>query len=187
MNHSNTLAAQQFRLREYPSNAVNANTWQLTHDAPAAPAAGQLLVRNQWLSVDPGMCGWITPKRSYMPPVQPGEVMRAFGVAEVVQSNAPGFQTGDVVTGFTGVQTLGLVDAQMVRKIDLRYASAQHYLSGVGMTGYTAYFGLIDPKRAKPWWCLQQRGPSGPSFARLPKSRAARSWALQAAQTRRST
>ena len=149
MNHSSTLAARQFRLREYPSNAVNANTWQMTHDAPTAPAARQLLVRNQWLSVDPGMRGWITPKRSYMPPVQPGEVMRAFGVAEVVQSNAPGFQTGDVVTGFTGVQTLGLVDAQMVRKIDLRYASAQHYLSGLGMTGYTAYFGLIDVGQPK--------------------------------------
>lgn len=70
--------------------------------------------------------------------------MRAFGVAEVVQSNAEGFKVGDVITGFTGVQTLGLVDAQMVRKLDLRYASEQQYLSGLGMTGYTAYFGLLD-------------------------------------------
>jgi NADPH-dependent curcumin reductase CurA len=65
-------------------------------------------------------------------------------VAEVVQSNAEGFKVGDVITGFTGVQTLGLVDAQMVRKLDLRYASEQQYLSGLGMTGYTAYFGLLD-------------------------------------------
>ena len=137
-------AARQFRLREYPVNAVNSNTWQLTSDAPEEPLAGQLLVRNRWLSVDPGMRGWITPKRSYMPPVQPGEVMRAFGVAEVVHSNAENFKSGDVVTGFTGVQTLGLVDAAMVRKVDLRYASEQQYLSGLGMTGYTAYFGLLD-------------------------------------------
>ena len=137
-------AARQFRLREYPVNAVNSNTWQLTSDSPDEPLAGQLLIRNRWLSVDPGMRGWITPKRSYMPPVQPGEVMRAFGVAEVVQSNAEGFKVGDVITGFTGVQTLGLVDAQMVRKLDLRYASEQQYLSGLGMTGYTAYFGLLD-------------------------------------------
>ena len=137
-------AARQYRLREYPVNAVNSNTWQLTSDSPDEPLAGQLLIRNRWLSVDPGMRGWITPKRSYMPPVQPGEVMRAFGVAEVVQSNAEGFKVGDVITGFTGVQTLGLVDAQMVRKLDLRYASEQQYLSGLGMTGYTAYFGLLD-------------------------------------------
>ena len=144
MNNSVSVAARQIRLREYPKNAVNANTWQTTHDEPMAPVEGQLIVRNQWLSVDPGMRGWITPKRSYMPPVQPGEVMRAFGVAEVMQSNVSGFKPGDIVTGFTGVQTLGPVDSQMVRKIDLRYASAQQYLSGLGMTGYTAYFGLLD-------------------------------------------
>lgn len=144
MNKPLNAAARQFRLREYPVKAVNSNTWQMTSDEPQEPLAGQLLVRNRWLSVDPGMRGWITPKRSYMPPVQPGEVMRAFGVAEVVQSNAEGFKVGDVITGFTGVQTLGLVDAQMVRKLDLRYASEQQYLSGLGMTGYTAYFGLLD-------------------------------------------
>lgn len=144
MNKPLNAAARQFRLREYPVKAVNSNTWQMTNDEPQEPLAGQLLVRNRWLSVDPGMRGWITPKRSYMPPVQPGEVMRAFGVAEVVQSNAEGFKVGDVITGFTGVQTLGLVDAQMVRKLDLRYASEQQYLSGLGMTGYTAYFGLLD-------------------------------------------
>lgn len=144
MNKPVNLAAKQFRLREYPVHAVNANTWHMTHEAPEAPLEGQLIVRNQWLSVDPGMRGWITPKRSYIPPVQPGEVMRAFGVAEVIQSNVAGFKPGDIVTGFTGVQTLGPVDAQMVRKIDLRYASAQQYLSGLGMTGYTAYFGLLD-------------------------------------------
>ena len=144
MNTTLNAAARQFRLREYPVKAVNSNTWQMTSDAPQEPLEGQLLVRNRWLSVDPGMRGWITPKRSYMPPVQPGEVMRAFGVAEVVQSNAEGFKVGDVITGFTGVQTLGLVDAQMVRKLDLRYASEQQYLSGLGMTGYTAYFGLLD-------------------------------------------
>ena len=144
MNKPLNVAARQFRLREYPLNAVNSDTWQMTSDEPTDPLAGQLLVRNRWLSVDPGMRGWITPKRSYMPPVRPGEVMRAFGVAEVVHSNAEGFKPGDVVTGFTGVQTLGLVNAQMVRKVDLRYASAQQYLSGLGMTGYTAYFGLLD-------------------------------------------
>ena len=144
MNTTLNAAARQFRLREYPVKAVNSNTWQMTSDAPQEPLEGQLLVRNRWLSVDPGMRGWITPKRSYMPPVQPGEVMRAFGVAEVVQSNAEGFKVGDVITGFTGVQTLGLVDAQMVRKLDLRYASEQQYQSGLGMTGYTAYFGLLD-------------------------------------------
>ena len=141
---SELSAAIQIRLNAYPQGSVGPETWRLTHDAPGRPVPGQVLLKMQWLSVDPGMRGWITPKRSYMPPVQPGEVMRAFGVGEVIESAAPGLKPGDVVTGFTGVQTLGWVDATMVRKIDLRWASARHYLSGLGMTGYTAYFGLLD-------------------------------------------
>ena len=141
---SELSAAIQVRLNAYPRGPVGPDTWRLTHDAPGSPAAGQLLLKMQWLSVDPGMRGWITPKRSYMPPVQPGEVMRAFGVGEVIESATEGFKPGDVVTGFTGVQTLGCVDATLVRKIDLRWASARQYLSGLGMTGYTAYFGLLD-------------------------------------------
>ena len=61
MNKPLNKASRQFRLREYPVNAVNSSTWQLTSDAPEEPLAGQLLVRNRWLSVDPGMRGWITP------------------------------------------------------------------------------------------------------------------------------
>lgn len=142
-------AATQVRLNAYPRGLVGPDTWRLTHDAPGSPASGQVLLKMQWLSVDPGMRGWITPKRSYMPPVQPGEVMRAFGVGEVIESATEGFKPGDMVTGFTGVQTLGCVDATMLRKIDLRWASARHYLSGLGMTGYTAYFGLLDVGKPK--------------------------------------
>lgn len=144
------IMATQVRLRAYPEGVVSADTWLFTNDEPAEPAPGQLLVRMSWLSVDPGMRGWITPKRSYMPPVQPGEVMRAFGIGEVVASQAERFRPGDIVTGFTGVQTLGLLDARTVRKIDLRYASERDYLSGLGMTGYTAYFGLLDVGKPQP-------------------------------------
>jgi NADPH-dependent curcumin reductase CurA len=90
------------------------------------------------------MRGWITPKRSYMPPVQPGEVMRALGVGEVVESRAEGVAVGDWMTGFTGVQSEAVLPARALRKIDTRFASPRDYLSGLGMTGYTAYFGLLD-------------------------------------------
>jgi NADPH-dependent curcumin reductase CurA len=150
MNDKRQITATQVRLRAYPQGVVGADTWSITNDLPAEPAAGQLLVRMSCISVDPGMRGWITPKRSYMPPVQPGEVMRAFGVGEVVASQSEKFQPGDIVTGFTGVQTLGLLDARTVRKIDLRFASARDFLSGLGMTGYTAYFGLLDVGKPQP-------------------------------------
>lgn len=141
MTTANTLPTQ-VRLKQYPHGSVHADCWEFTRDDPGAPGPEQARVRMLWLSVDPGMRGWITPKRSYMPPVQPGEVMRAFGVGEVIASGSERLRAGDIVTGFTGVQTEGVLDVRQLRRIDLAYAPARTYLSGLGMTGYTAYFGI---------------------------------------------
>lgn len=134
----------QFRLDHYPSGPKMTGVWRQTFDPVGSPDVGEVRVELAYLSVDPGMRGWITPKRSYMPPVQPGEVMRAFGVGEVVDSNADGFAVGDWVTGFTGVQTEACLNAAMLRKIDISHFSPHLYLSGLGMTGYTGYFGMSD-------------------------------------------
>jgi hypothetical protein len=143
------LPITQVRLRAYPTGPVGPETWQITHDAPTAPGPNQVLLQMHMLSIDPGMRGWIAPKRSYMPPVKPGEVMRGFGVGTVLESNAKAFAPGDVVTGLTGIQTTGVVDAMFLRKIDLALAPASSYLSGLGMTGFTAYFGLLDIGKPK--------------------------------------
>lgn len=137
----------QFRLAKYPSGAGFEGIFARTEDALAEIKPGEVHLRLSHISVDPGMRGWITPKRSYMPPVQPGEVMRAFGVGEVVASRADGIAAGDWMSGFTGVQTEAVLPARMLRKIDPRLAPPRSYLSGLGMTGYTAYFGLLDVGR----------------------------------------
>ena len=137
----------QFRLANYPSGAGFEGIFARTEDALAEMKPGEVHLRLSHISVDPGMRGWITPKRSYMPPVQPGEVMRAFGVGEVVASRADGIAAGDWMSGFTGVQTEAVLPARMLRKIDPRLAPPRSYLSGLGMTGYTAYFGLLDVGR----------------------------------------
>jgi NADPH-dependent curcumin reductase CurA len=139
--------ATQFRLAKYPSGAGFEGIFARTQDALAEMKPGEVHLRLSHISVDPGMRGWVTPKRSYMPPVQPGEVMRAFGVGEVVASRADGIAAGDWMTGFTGVQTEAVLSARMLRKIDPRFAPPRSYLSGLGMTGYTAYFGLLDVGR----------------------------------------
>lgn len=137
----------QFRLAKYPSGAGFEGIFARTEDALAEMKPGEVHLRLSHISVDPGMRGWITPKRSYMPPVQPGEVMRAFGVGEVVASRADGIAAGDWMSGLTGVQTEAVLPARMLRKIDPRLAPPRSYLSGLGMTGYTAYFGLLDVGR----------------------------------------
>lgn len=139
----------QVRLAAYPKGLPGNDTWAFTHDPVPAPADGQVRVRLDWISVDPGMRGWIAPKRSYMPPVAPGEVMRAFGVGTVVESKSDRFSAGDIVTGFTGVQTEAVLAARELRRIDTNYGEPQDFLSGLGMTGYTAYFGLLDVGKPK--------------------------------------
>lgn len=134
----------QYRMMRYPDGAGLNGVWKRTMDPVPVLAEGDVRLRMSHISVDPGMRGWITPKRSYMPPVKPGEVMRAFGVGEVVESRAEGIAAGDWMTGFTGVQSEAALSARSLRKIDTRFASPRDYLSGLGMTGYTAYFGLLD-------------------------------------------
>lgn len=134
----------QVRMTVYPNGAPARDFWQITHDPLPSLAEDEILVRLDYISIDPGMSGWITNKRSYMPPVQPGGVMRAFGVGEVIESRSEGFSVGDLVTGFTGVQTHGVFKASDLRKIELPGIPSHLFLSGFGMTGYTGYFGMSD-------------------------------------------
>ena len=124
--------------------------WQVTHDPAPALEDGQLHLRLSHVSVDPAMRGWITAKRSYIEPIKPGQLMRAFGVGEVVASRAEGFVPGDWVTGFTGLSTEPVVTPRDVRKINTSLTEPKDYLSGLGMTGYTAYFGVTDIGHPKP-------------------------------------
>ena len=134
----------QIRMNQYPGAGPVRDVWKLTHDGTRSPGDGEVAVAIHTISIDPGMSGWITDKRSYMPPVKPGGVMRAFGVGEVIESKSERFGVGDWVTGFTGVQTYGVYRAENLRKIDTSLAPSNKYLSGLGMTGYTGYFGMSD-------------------------------------------
>lgn len=164
----------QYRMMRYPDGAGLNGVWERTMDPVPVLAEGDVQLRMSHISVDPGMRGWITPKRSYMPPVKPGEVMRAFGVGEVVESRAEGIAAGDWMTGFTGVQSEAALSARSLRKIDTRFASPRDYLSGLGMTGYTAYFGLLDvgqPARGETVVVSAAAGAVGSIVAQLARIR----------------
>lgn len=135
---------QQVRLIDYPKGKPPRAFWAFTSDALHPLRDGDIKVRIDWVSVDPGMSGWITNKPSYMPPVAPGGVMRAFGIGEVVDSRSERLEIGDWVTGFLGLQTEAVFADKTVRKVDLGGLSPALFLSGLGMTGYTAFFGMMD-------------------------------------------
>jgi NADPH-dependent curcumin reductase CurA len=134
----------QVRLASRPSGLPTAANWEHTTEPIPEPGAGQLLVRNLYLSLDPAMRGWMNEGRSYIPPVGLGEVMRAGAVGVVEASNVEKFAVGDYVSGTFGVQEYALSDGAGVVRVDPSVASLPTYLGTLGMPGLTAYFGLFD-------------------------------------------
>ncbi len=171
------MTPTQIRMSDYPGTRPPREVWKTTHDPLRGLEDGDIAVRLEWISVDPGMRGWITNKRSYMPPVKPGGVMRAFGVGEVIETCSERFSVGDYITGFTGVRTHGVFRGRDVRKIDTSIAPAHSYLSGLGMTGYTAYFGMTDigkPREGETVVVSAASGAVGSVAAQIAKSKGAR-------------
>jgi hypothetical protein len=134
----------QVRLAARPSGLPAAENWEHTEEPVGEPGDGQLLVRVTHVSLDPAMRGWLSDRPSYVPPVGIGDVMRAGGAGEVIASNNSGFAPGDQVTGFFGVQEYALSDGSNVHKVDTSVVGLPTYLGALGMTGLTAYFGLLE-------------------------------------------
>src|SRR5437868_3481413 len=135
---------RQFLLAKRPVGAATRETFTYQQVSVGEPAAGQILVKNEYLSLDPAMRGWMNEGKSYIAPVGIGEVMRALGVGKVVASNNPGFAVGDYVNGALGVQDYFLGEPRDFYKVDPKLAPLPRYLSALGMTGMTAYFALLD-------------------------------------------
>jgi NADPH-dependent curcumin reductase CurA len=139
-----------WRLASRPVGLPAAENWELTTDAVGDPGDGQVLVEVEYVSLDPAMRGWLNDAPSYVPPVGIGEVMRAIGAGRVVASNDGRYAEGDHVVGLFGVQERAVVDAKGLTKADLNVAPLPKWLSVLGMTGMTAYFGLLDIGRPEP-------------------------------------
>src|SRR2546430_8687117 len=118
--------------------------WSLTEEPVPEPGDGELVVRILFVSLDPAMRGWMNEGRSYIRPVEIGEVMRALAVGRVIRSNNPAFAEGDHVVGAFGVQEYALSKGKGVTKVDPNLVPLPVYLNVLGMTGMTAYFGLLD-------------------------------------------
>ena len=138
------LENRQFRLISRPVGMVKRSDFEFITVPAGEPGAEEVLVRVLYLSLDPAMRGWMNEGKSYIAPVGLGEVMRAGGVGRVVKSNDPTLAAGDLVVGITGIQDYVVSKAAGLRKIDPQVAPLPRYLGALGMTGLTAYFGLLD-------------------------------------------
>lgn len=117
----------------------------------AAPLErGQFRARITHISCDPAMRGWVNDGKSYVRPVALDEVMRAYATGVVEASEHPDFAHGDSVQGLLGVQEQAVSDGRGIVKINTQTAPPERWLGGLGMPGWTAYFGLLEVGQPKP-------------------------------------
>ena len=139
-----------FLLARYPEGLPKEDDWKLVESPVPEPSADEILVRTQWLSVDPYMRGRISPAKSYAKGVAPGELMVGGGVGEVVRSNIPEFKPGDIVESMAfGWQDYPVLKAAGTRKVDPSLGPIRHALGVLGMPGLTAYFAMLEVLKPK--------------------------------------
>ena len=137
--------SRQIRLAARPVGEINDSDFELVEVPEADPEDGQFVAEVTHISIDPAMRGWMNAGRSYIEPVEVGDVMRALTLGKVVASRHEGFGEGDVVMGTFGVSEHAVSDGKGVTKLQpAEGASLSAHLGILGMTGFTAYFGLLD-------------------------------------------
>jgi len=152
---------QQYILAARPVGLPKSSDWEYRESSVPEPGDGEMLVRVHYISLDPAMRGWMNEGKSYIEPVQLGEVMRAGGIGEVVASRHPTFNVGDHVTGLFGVQSYAISDGKGVVTVDPAVSPLPLYLSTLGMPGMTAYFGLLEVGQPKEGETVVVSGAAG--------------------------
>jgi len=141
--------ATAWHLKSRPKGLPTSGNFELRELELPPLGEGMVRVKNRWLSVDPYMRGRMNDVKSYVPPFQLGEPMDGGAIGEVVESMADGLQPGDLVQHMAGWRDEAVVAARTVQKLPDLGVAAELFLGVLGVTGATAYFGLLDAASAK--------------------------------------
>jgi NADPH-dependent curcumin reductase CurA len=143
---------RRFLLRERPTGRIGPETFELNEGAVPQINDGEALVRVDWISLDPTNRTWINDTPTYLPPVGIGEVMRAGGLGEVVESKNPHYSVGQLVQGLVGWQEYVVAsDTMPLFPVDVAEGvSPSAYLGALGTTGLTAWLGIRDIGKPQP-------------------------------------
>ncbi|MFB9908733.1 NADP-dependent oxidoreductase [Allokutzneria oryzae] len=133
----------EVRLAARPDGWPTQETFTVTQAELPGVGAGQVLVRNLVMSVDPYMRGRMNDAKSYVPPFEVGKALEGGAVGEVVASESPDFAVGDVVLHGLGWREFAVVDGANAVKVDPKLAPVGAFLGVLGMPGLTAYAGLL--------------------------------------------
>ncbi|WP_430708784.1 NADP-dependent oxidoreductase [Paenalkalicoccus suaedae] len=155
------MTQQTIQLGRRPKGTPTYEDFNFVEAPIGSPDKGEVLVRTVYISVDPYLRGRMNEGKSYIPPFEVGEVISSAVIAQVEKSNSDRFSEGDVVIGSLGWQEYSVVKDNEVRKVDHHQAPASAYLSVLGMTGLTAYFGLLDIGKPKEGETVVVSGAAG--------------------------
>ncbi|MFG3678521.1 NADP-dependent oxidoreductase [Micromonospora chalcea] len=152
---------REIHLASRPQGWPTAENFRLVTTEVPTPGPGQVVVRNRFMSVDPYMRGRMNDVKSYVPPFALDAPLDGGAIGEVVAGEAGGVKPGDVVLHGLGWREYALVDARGARKVDPDLAPVTAYLGVLGMTGLTAYAGLLDVAAMKPGETVFVSGAAG--------------------------
>jgi NADPH-dependent curcumin reductase CurA len=152
--------SREFRLVSRPKGLPVAANFEFATADVGAPAEGQVLVRNEILSVDPYMRGRMNDVKSYVPPFQLGAPLEGGAVGRVIESKAPGYAAGDLVLSMYGWREYFTADVRGLRKLDPRVEPRSAWLGVLGVTGLTAWVGLHEVS-VKAGDCVFVSGAAG--------------------------
>ena len=141
--------ARAWHLKSRPDGLPTAENFELAEVKLPKLGPDQVRVKNRWLSVDPYMRGRMNDVKSYVPPFALGEPMDGGAIGEVVESQAIGFDAGDLVLHMAGWRDEAVVPAKGLLKLPADAKLPQQFLGVLGVTGATAYFGLLDAASAR--------------------------------------
>jgi NADPH:quinone reductase len=151
---------KEIRLASRPAGTPTLENFQFAETEVPQLSDGEVLVRLLYLSVDPYLRGRMREGRSYVEPFEVGQVIKSGAVGEVVESRSPNFKPGDLVTGMFGWRLYDAVKAETVMKV-VPGVSPTMALGVLGVTGLTAYFGLLDIGQPKEGETVVVSGAAG--------------------------
>jgi NADPH-dependent curcumin reductase CurA len=143
------MSNRMVKLARRPKGMTTRADFTIEDGPVPQPGPGELRVKVEYISLDPAMRGWMSEGRSYVPPVALGDVMRAYAAGTVEASSNPSFKEGDAVQGMFGVQKYAISKGERVYKVDTGQAPLPRWIGGLGMPGWTAYFGLLEVGQPK--------------------------------------
>ncbi|MGN6517686.1 MAG: NADP-dependent oxidoreductase [Rhizomicrobium sp.] len=153
------MANRQWIYARKPNAEVGPENFDLRDAAMPEPGDGEVLVRSTYLSLDPASRAWMQGA-TYRSQLNPGDVMAGWGLGEVVKSNSAKFAPGDVVSGEFGWQEFSASPDRALTKQDRKHRP-EHILGVLGITGLTAYFGLLDVGHPRPGETVLVSGAAG--------------------------